>query len=370
VKISLSQPELNRIASLAGNVVPGKSTLPILSSMLLEASEGFISLSATDLDLSITLSSEADVQAPGKVAIPAKKFSEIVRKLDAVDVVLELKGESLNVDCGKSHFVIPVQDSSDFPSLPDAKGFEAFPAPASLFKDMIRRTRYAASTDLARPSMNGVFLEIAKDRVSMVATDGHRLASIARKESMAVSEKLEAILPSKALDQLLRLLPEESDIQLGFTEKQAFFQMEGVTLFTRLIDGPFPNYKQVIPASNDKEMEVDTGSMLVATDRVSTLATNLSTKQIKLSIADNKVGLEVASPDYGKAYEEVESDFQGDSMNIGYNAVYLLDALKNIGSERVRFRLDRPDNAGILEPADGGEGEEYFCLLMPLKLSD
>ncbi len=370
MKISLSQPELNSIASLAGNVVPGKSTLPILSAMLLEAGDGFISLSATDLDLSITLKVEADVKASGKVAIPAKKFSEIVRKLDAVDVVLELKKESLSVDCGKSHFVIPVQDFSDFPSLPDIKNFEGFPVPAKLFKEMIRRTRYAASTDLARPSMNGVFFEITQEKVSMVATDGHRLASIQRKEKLPVSDKLEAILPSKALDQLLRLLPEDGDIQMGFTEKQAMFEMNGVILFTRLIDGPFPNYRQVIPASNDKEMEVDTTSMLVATDRVSTLATNLSTKQIKLSLSEGKVGLEVASPDYGKAYEEVESDFQGEGMNIGYNAIYLLDALKNIGSERVRFRLDRPDNAGILEPAMPEEGEEYFCLLMPLKLSE
>lgn len=370
MKISLSQPELNRISALAGNVVPGKSTLPILSSMLLEAGDGRISLSATDLDLSITLEIEADVAAAGKAAIPAKKFSEIVRKLDAVEVLIELKGEKLSVDCGKSHFVIPVQDSSDFPSLPDAKVFKFFQAPAKLFKEMIRRTRYAASTDLARPSMNGVFLEISKDRVSMVATDGHRLASMSRKEKLPITEKLEAILPSKALDQLLRLLPEDGDIELGFTEKQAMFRMGGITLFTRLVDGPFPNYRQVVPSGNDKNMEVDTESMLVATDRVSTLATNLSTKQIKLSLSENKVGLEVASPDYGKAYEEVESDFASESMNIGYNAVYLLDALKNMGSERVRFCLDRPDNAGILEPVDGDEDEEYYCLLMPLKLSE
>ena len=370
MKISLSQPDLNRISALAGNVVPGKSTLPILSSMLLEAGEGGISLSSTDLDLSITLEIEAEVSSSGKAAIPAKKFSEIVRKLDALDVVIELKGETLGVDCGKSHFVLPVQDASDFPSLPDTKGFESFQAPSSLFKEMIRRTRYAVSTDLARPSMNGVFLEIGKERVSMVATDGHRLASIASKKSLPVSEKLEAILPSKALDQLLRLLPEDGDIELGFTEKQAFFRMDGVTLFTRLVDGPFPNYRQVVPDGNDKSMEVDTDSMLVATDRVSTLATNLSTKQIKLSLSENKVGLEVASPDYGKAYEEVDTDFTGESMNIGYNAIYLLDALKNMGSERVRFKLDRPDNAGILEPVDGDADEEYFCLLMPLKLSE
>lgn len=370
MKISLSQPELNRIAALAGNVVPGKSTLPILSSMLLEAADGRISLSATDLDLSITLNAEAEVEAAGRAAIPAKKFSEIVRKLDAVEARIELKGSSLSLDCGKSHFVIPVQEASDFPSLPDAKSFQSFSAPAATFKDMIRRTRYAASTDLARPSMNGVFLEMSPDRVSMVATDGHRLASMSRRESLPVKGKLESILPSKALEQLLRLLPDEGEIALGFTEKQAYFGMNGVDLFTRLVDGPFPNYRQVIPASNDKTMEVDTGSMLVATDRVSTLATNLSTRQIKLSLSENKVGLEVASPDYGKAYEEVDSDFAGEAMNIGYNAIYLLDALKNMRSERVRFRLDRPDNAGILEPADGDEAEEYFCLLMPLKLSE
>jgi len=338
--------------------------------MMMEAADGFVSLSATDLDLSITLKAEVEVEKSGRVAIPAKKFSEITRKLDAVEVRMELKEERLSIICGKSRFVIPIQDASDFPNLPEAKSFETFSAPAGLFKDMIRRTRYAASTDLARPSMNGVFLEISEDHVSMVATDGHRLASITRKETLPVSEKLEAILPSKALDQLQRLLPDEGEIRLGFTEKQAFFQIEGVTFFTRLVDGPYPNYRQVIPSGNDKNMEVDTESILVATDRVSTLATNMSTRQIRLSLSKDKVGLEVASPDYGKAYEEVDSDFSGESMEIGYNAVYLLEALKNIGSERVRFRLDRPDNAGILEPVDPDENEEYFCLLMPLKLSD
>lgn len=370
MKVSLSQPELNHIASLAGNVVPTKSTLPILSSMLLRAEDDKVTLSATDLDLSITLEVEAEVGEKGVVAIPAKKFSEIVRKLDSVGVEIGLKESKLSVDCGPSHFVMATQDAGDFPTLPDAKGFEAFAADAGVFKGMIRRTRYAVSTDLARPSMNGILLEISKEKVRMVATDGHRLASVQRKEALPVSEKREVILPTKALDQLLRLLPDEGEIQMGFTEKQAFFQMDGVTLFTRLVEGPYPNYKQVVPKGNDKAMVVNTDSILVATDRVSTLATSLSTRQVKLSLDADKVGLEVNSPDYGRAYEEIESEYQGDSMAVGYNSVYLLDALKNMGSPEVRFLLDRSDNAGILEPVEDQDEEKYFCLLMPLKLSE
>jgi DNA polymerase-3 subunit beta len=159
-------------------------------------------------------------------------------------------------------------------------------------------------------------------------------------------------------------------MEIGISESQAFFRTGAVTLFSRLIEGPFPNYKQVIPQGNEKEMTVATDSLLMATDRVSTLASTLNTRQVKLVLEPDQLVLEVASPDIGKAHEEMEAAYGGEPMAIGYNAVYLLDVLKNMDSDQVRFRLDRPDNAGIIEPVEEQEGERYFCLLMPLKLSD
>ncbi len=204
----------------------------------------------------------------------------------------------------------------------------------------------------------------------MVATDGHRLAFCRRQEGLPLREPKGVIVPAKALDQLLRLLPDEGELEMGIGESQAFFRTDGVSLFTRLIEGPFPNYQQVVPKANDKEMCVATDSLLVATDRVSTLAASLTTKQIKLVFDEDLLVLEVASAEVGQAREELPAIYSGEKMSIGYNATYLLDVLKHMSCEEVRFKLDKPDNAGIIEPMDQSEGEEYFSLLMPLKLSD
>ncbi len=372
MKITLSQPELSRLAGLAGNVVPSKSTLPILSTLLITADKEGVGVSATDLDLSINLRVEAEVQSTGAVAVPARRFSEIVRKLEAVDVELEVAGDenALAIRCGRASFKIPTMPAEDYPKLPDTKEIESFSAPAGTLKNMIRRTRFAVSTDLARPSMNGIFLELDAEKIAMVATDGHRLAFCRRLEGLPVTGEKGVIVPAKALDQLLRLLPDDGELEMGIGESQAFFRTDGVSLFTRLIEGPFPNYQQVVPKGNDKKLSVATDSLLVATDRVSTLAASLTTKQIKLVVEADQLVLEVASAEIGQAREEIAASYDGDDMSIGYNATYLLDALKHMNCEEVCFKLDRPDNAGIIEPVQQDESEEYFSLLMPLKLSD
>ena len=370
MKVTISQPELNRLAGLAGNVVPSKSTLPILSTLLLSADAEGITFSATDLDISIRLGATVEVEKPGRAAIPARRFAEIVRKLDAVDVILEEEEGSLSIQCGRAKFQIATMDPADFPKLPDMSDLESFSVPAGQFKGMVRRTRYAVSQDLARLSMNGILLEIDSSKITMVATDGHRLAYCRRQEALPIKEARSVIVPSKALDQLLRLLPDEGDLVMGMSENQAFFQTGGVSLFSRLIEGPFPNYKQVIPKGNSQEMTASTDALLQAVDRVSTLAASLTTKQIKLMLGTDRLALEVASPEVGRAREELDASFSGEEMNIGYNATYLMDILKHINSEAVRFKLDKPDTAGIIEPIEQAEGEEYFSLLMPLKLSD
>jgi DNA polymerase-3 subunit beta len=361
---------LNRLAGLAGNVVPNKSTLPILSTLLLSADAEGINFSATDLDISIRLSGEAQVDSPGTAAIPARRFAEIVRKLDSVDVTLEEKSGALSIACGRAKFQIATMDAADFPKLPDLGELESFTVPAGKFKRMVRRTRYAASQDLARLSMNGILLEVDAEKITMVATDGHRLAYCRRQEALPVKESRSVIVPSKALDQLLRLLPDDGDLEMGMSENQAFFKTGGVQLFSRLIEGPFPNYQQVVPKQNEWEVSVSSDALFQAVDRVSTLATSLTTKQIKVIVSSDKLTLEVASPEVGKAQEELDASFNGEAMSIGYNATYLMDILKHIDSETVRFKLDRPDNAGVIEPLEQEEGEEYFSLLMPLKLSD
>jgi len=370
VKITLSQPELSHLASLGGNVVPSKSTLPILSTLLLDAKADGVTVSATDLDLSIHIRSGGEVQKPGSVAVPARRFAEIVRKLESVEVQMESTAGALSIKCGRAHFQIPCMEAADFPKLPSTKGLETFHASSASFRSMIRRTRYAASQDLARPTMNGVLVEIDAEKVRMVATDGHRLACCVREETLPTRSSHTVIIPAKALDQLLRLLPDEGELEMGISETQAFFRAGSVDLFTRLIDGPFPNFEQVLPKSNDKRLSVNTEALLTATDRVSTLAASLSTKQIKLVLEKDQISLEVASPDVGKAKEDVECSYAGEPMSIGYNAAYLLDVLKNISSDEVLFKLDRPDNAGIIEPLKQAEKEHYFTLLMPLKLSD
>jgi DNA polymerase-3 subunit beta len=357
---------LNGISS----VVPTKTSLPILSTFLLETDgDGKVTLTANDLDVSLTNTLVCETEGAGAVAVPGKKFFEIVRTLPEDTVVIETDGERISIKCRKSRFRMVGKSAEEFPKLPQQKPVATFDLQTTMLHDMVNKTAYAVSNDLTRPSLCGVLWELKKGSLNMVATDGHRLAKVELGGATPKGDDSEYIVSPKALNLLRSLDDETEDVKVSVAENHITFDLGDSVIYSRLLEGPFPDYNQVIPKKNDKTLAVSREELTAACRRVSILS-SVITHQIKLVLEDDRLTLSVNTPDVGEAVEEVTCSYNAGKMEIGYNARYLLDILRTMDSEDVEFLLDRNDNAGVLRPS-GESGElAHQCLLMPLRLND
>jgi DNA polymerase-3 subunit beta len=369
VKISLDQKLLNKSIQGISAVVPTKTSLPILSTFLMEANKGKVHLTANDLDVSLTTIIECDVQEEGNVSVPGKKFFEIVRSLPEDQVEIQSDGERVMINCRKSRFRMLGKSAEEFPKLPEQKALASFEMKTETVDDMISKTIYAVSNDLTRPALCGVLWEVQKNSFTMVATDGHRLSKIVHKGDFKDLEGRDFIVSPKSLNILRSLVDGKKEIHISLAENHITFDLGESVIYSRLFEGPFPNYRQVVPKGNTKELLVNREEFTAACRRVAILS-SVITHQVKLAIGADSLTLSVNTPDVGEAVEEVHCSFKNDPMEIGYNARYLLDILKTIATEDVSFLLDRSDNAGILVPVGGRDDMEYQCLLMPLRLGD
>jgi len=369
VKIVVDQARLSQRLQAVSAVVPTKTTLSVLSNILFTAEGSELKLTATDLDLSMTTTLPAKVEEPGKACIPAKRIGEIVRLLSSPEVKITVKGNSVRIQCGKSDFKITGADAEEFPKVTDRMADKGFTVAAENLNQMIERVLHAASQDLSRLALTGVLWEFEKSKFAMVATDGHRLAKTVRNEKIPMGDIKEVIVPGKALQQVQRITPDDGNVRIAVSASYIMFDLGSTFVHSRLLEGPFPNYRPVIPAGNKNLLTVERDALGQATKRVAILANSL-THQIKFGVRSDAVTLSVSTPDLGQAEEEVVAAYAGPEMDIGFNANYLLDILKATGTSDVQFALDRPENAAVVSPVPEPEGEEFFCLLMPLRLSD
>jgi DNA polymerase-3 subunit beta len=369
VKIVVDQARLSQKLQAVAAAVPTKTTLPVLANVLFVAEGSELKLTATDLDLSMTTALPAKVEEPGRACVPSKRLLEIVRSLPALEVRISVKNNSVRIQCGKSDFKISSGDPEEFPKVTDRMTEKGFTLASENLNQMIDRILHATSKDLSRLALTGVLWEFDKTKFSMVATDGHRLAKTVRSEKVPAGDVKEAIVPAKALEQLQKLTPDDGNVRVSVTPSYIMFDLGSTFVHSRLLEGPFPNYRPVIPAANKHKLVVESDALAGATRRVAILANSL-THQIKFGVRPDAISLSVSTPDLGEAQEDVVAAYDGPEMDIGFNAAYLSDILKSTGPEDVEFSIDRPDNATIIRPVKGQEGEEFFCLLMPLRLSD
>jgi DNA polymerase-3 subunit beta len=370
VKITIEQKDLLKGLGGISSVVPTKTSLPILSTFLLESKgDGKITLTANDLDVSLTNTLACETEGGGSVAVPGKKFFEIIRSLPAEQVVIDTDGERISVKCRKSRFKMVGKNPEEFPKLPSQKSLAKFDIPTRTLDDMVSKTSYAVSTDLTRPSLCGVLWEVKGGNLAMVATDGHRLAKVGLGAVCKGVDDNEFIVSPKALNLLRSLSDEVDDVHLALAENHITFDLGDSVIYSRLLEGPFPDYNQVIPKKNNKDLTVSREELTSACKRVSILSSAI-THQIKLVVTDDRLTMSVNTPDVGEAVEEVSCSYAHDNMEIGYNARYLLDILRTMESDDVTFKLDRNDNAGVVVPAANGGDIQHQCLLMPLRLSD
>lgn len=377
MKFTVAQTEILTALQLVSSAVPSRTTLPVLSNILVEAMDGSIQMTATDLDLAIATRATADVKAEGALTVPAKRLAELVRKLSKEELKFEAKELTLNVGSKTGRFKFHCIRPEEFPARINVNPDLTFKIEAKLFERMIKRSIYAVSTDETRPALNGALLQIVEGEIRLVATDGHRLARASVKQAGIGKNPLkgDVIIPLKALHHLQRLVAETTEsVTVELSKNHARFTAGPTTLTTKLIEGPFPNYEQVLPKQNNKILRANRDELTQALDRVSIFSDSL-TRQVKFSISENKLKLIVQTPDQGEANEEIGVTYTADDLDIGYNATYLLDILRTIDSEEIVMQLNTPVTAGLVVPAPKEAGkaapltEDLLCLVMPLRLA-
>ena len=364
---------IDRVQLLAGlarvqGIVERRGTLPILANALIEARQGGIELAATDLEVGFVASIEAQVESEGSVTLGAKKLHEIVRELDESDVVLSTEdGSRVGIQCGPAHFSLLTIAPEEYPTIPGAEGVSFVPMEAALLAEMIDRTLYATSTDETRYNLNGVYVEGAeKDRIRFVSTDGHRLAKV-EKTPAAPVDFLEKgiIVPRKGMAEIRKLCEEtEGSIEIGLGDGFLILRRPDLLLTSRLIDGEFPNFRQILPTGHKVRLVIDRERLIHAVRRMSLVAHERS-RGFRAQLVDGQIELSASSPELGEAREALPVDYSGTPFESAFNARYVLDALAAMTSKEVVIELSEQLSPAQLRPADD---PDQVSVIMPMKL--
>ncbi len=370
MKFTLPKSRLGASLQHVLQVVPSKSTLPILTSILIEALDNKLKISATDLDISITASLDCKVVKKGSAALPARILFEIIRELPESEITVEVSGNRVELKVPNGSYKIAAVPPEDFPKLPVINTKKEIKISIDSLKEMVRKTTFACSDDETRPALNGVLWQTKGDRMQMVATDGHRLAKMASDNPTLKGMYDDVIVPPKVLNLIPKLAEEELQ-QAGiiFGENNIIFNLGDIILTSRLLDGPYPNFDQVIPVDNDKKLTISRDELAGAVRRVSILS-NALTHQVKFSLRESTLTLSTTNADVGGEGKEVlNCSYSGDPIELGYNANYVTEVLSKIDNEDVVFELSSNVSAGVVYNSDISK-EEYLCLIMPLRLAD
>ena len=358
------------------NVVPTRTTLPVLSNMLVEVTDSKLKLAATDLDISMITTIPISATKKGSITIPARTFAEILRELPESEIEIEVTENRMELKVENGNYRLSGIPSDEFPKLPTANLAKQIKIPGGELAKMIPKTVFAASTDETRPALNGVLWQTSGKSMQMVATDGHRLAKISQKNNKLKGLHDDIIIPPKVLNLLVKLLAdsakggEEKEIGVIFGENNIIFNLDDSIIASRLIEGPYPNFEQVIPKDNDKKLILNKDLLTGTIRRVSILANTL-THQIKFSLKKDSLELSSANFDLGgEAKETLACDYTAEPMDIGYNASYILDVLKQIDGDEVIFELGTSVSAVMIYSSEKKEGEDCLYLLMPLRLAE
>lgn len=374
MKLSISKSELSKALARVQTIAEKRNTMPILANVLIDASaetaHGMIHVCATDLEVGVTGLHPATVESPGSVTVAARKLFELVRELPDEPIVLETTPNSyLEICCARSRFVLAGTSGEEYPDLPSIEPERSVRLQAAVLSHMIDRTIYAASSDETRYNLNGVFLEVldAERRLRMVATDGHRLAYADR----AIGDDLSSltsgvIVPRKGIGELKRLVDEEDadEVEIGFAGSSAVVSSSTVKLVMRLIEGEFPNYRQVLPRSLKHRVIVEAEPLAHVLRRVQILSIE-GGRGVRLQIAPGKLTISTKNPDLGEAYEELDLDYAGETVSIGLNARYLLDCLSVFRSKEVEISLIDDLSPVQIRPTDDNDS---LAVVMPMRL--
>ncbi len=373
MELVVRKTDLLRELQLFQGIVERKNTIPILANVLIEASGDRVKLLATDLEVGLRSQCPAVVSKPGSLTLPAKKLYEIVKALPDTDVRIEEDKNGVKVAADRFDSRMQTLPREDFPTLPEGTGTYSATLPRDVLKQMVAKTQFAITGEDTRYFLNGALFIQRPDSMSLVSTDGHRLALITVKRDPAAGavksevEEERVILPRKTLLELGRLLGEgEGDIRYERGENHLFFEIGGRLLISRMIDGQFPAFERVIPKSNDKRVEFDRDRLTSAVKRVALLS-NERSRAVKVLIDNGKVEIASSSPEFGEAKEVVIVEYSDAPVTICFNAQYVVDFLAVVETDSVALEFKDDMSQAVLKPI-GAEGYEYTYVIMPMRV--
>ena len=371
MKFKVQREQFLEALQYTQSVVEKRNTMPILSNVLIEVKKNDLYLSATDLEIGIQVKCTVETKEEGSITLGAKYLFDVVKELTEPEILFTKKENNwVSLECGNAFFNIVGLSADDFPTLPSRKGKTLHTVASEKFKDMIEKTIFSVSTDETRYQLNGVCFEKVDDaQIRMIATDGYRLSLVDKELTLegALLDK-NIIIPKKGLIELRKVLENDTQtpgtFELGFDGNNVIVHKNNVTLFIRLIEGEYPNYKQIIPQKTKRRIELNRVHLTQALKRISLLAEDRS-KGVKFSFTPKQLIISSNNPRFGEARETLDISYDGAAFDIGFNARYFLDVLNVLDEETVALELTDDASPGILKPA---EDKNYKCVVMPMKI--
>ena len=364
MKFSVSKDKLLEGLSIVQNVVSTRTTLPILSNVLLQASEGEIRLTTTDLDVGVRGSVEAQVERSGATTLPARRLFSIVRELPAAEIYVDVDSKNLaSIRSGPSYFKILGLPEEEFPPLPRFDDAKIFTIAQKDLKDGLKKTSYAISTDETRYVLNGTLFSFKDNKLTLVATDGRRLALVDLELEFPRSQEIDVIVPTKAVTELQRLVKDEGDVKVSIGENQIAFEINQTLLVSKLIEGNYPNYRQVIPSEAKERVTLERETLLNAVRRVALLASEKS-NSVKLSFSKGNIDIVATTPEVGEARESLAVMYKGREFSIAFNPEFLMAPLRNLSTDEVYLDLIDEMSPGVIKIAG-----PFLYVLMPMRLN-
>jgi DNA polymerase-3 subunit beta len=362
MKFKIDKQELLKGIQIVQNVVSTRSTLPILSNILIETQGSNLRLIATDLDIGISCVIPVNTIEEGAITLSAKRFSDIIKELPDSQVEINAKkNNQVDIECEKCKFKLIGLPKDEFPKFPEFKDKEAIRVEQSILKEILEATSFAVSHEETRYILNGILLEIKDSTLRLVATDGRRLALRESKISNTIKKDFKVIIPIKAVQELSRNLTTDGEVLITLGANQVLFDINKVLIVSRLIEGEFPNYNQVIPKPAENKLMLNRDDFLAAIRRANLLSTP-DFQAIKFEVFKNKLVISKSTPDVGESREELEMSYSGKELIIGFNPHYLIDILKNLHEEEVPLELSDADKPGVIR------SEGYLYLVLPMRL--
>ncbi len=362
MKIKISKENLMFGIQTVQNVVSSKATLPILSNILIETKKNFLKLNATDLDIGISCEIPVETLEEGAITIPAKRFNDIVKEMPDGEILIHVKkNNQIDIEGKNCRFKLTGLAKDEFPKFPEFKDKEILQLDQLALKEMFRLTSFAVSHEESRYVLNGVLMEIVDGAMRIVATDGRRLAKVEKKISTSVKKDVSVILPIKAVHEIIRNLKDEGMVSFVVGSNQVLFDIDGVLIATRIIEGEFPNYNQVIPKPVKTRIRMNTKELLSSIRRANLLATP-DFQAIKFEVFTDKMVVSKTTPDVGESREEIPIQYDGQEIVVGFNPQFLIDFLKNINDDQIDIELLGVDKPAVIRL------EDYLYLALPMRI--